>query len=59
MREKISKESKLHVAKDIVASYVRGNENLSADEVCELLKKVYNAVDDLVPDPNEQRIGLA
>ncbi len=59
MREKMSRESKLHVAKDIVASYARGNEKISADELCEILKKVYNAVDELVPDPDGHRIGLA
>lgn len=61
MEERVPREAKLNAAKDIVASYVRSEKGaaLSPDEVCEMLRKVYGTVDDLVPDPDGRRIGLA
>ena len=59
MNDRVSKESKLTAAKDIVASYVKSKEDLSVDDVCEALRKVYGTISDLTPDEQASRVGLA
>lgn len=61
--EKVAKDIKLNVAKDIVNAYVssynKENDNkLSVDEVCEAFKKIYNTVNEIIPDQSERKIGL-
>lgn len=61
--EKVAKDIKLNVAKDItnayVSSYNKENEKkLSPDEVCDAFKKFYKAVEEVVPEPGDRKIGL-
>jgi hypothetical protein len=62
MEEKVSKEVKLAVARDIVSSYVRGvgasGNQVSPHQVCEMLKAVYETVETLCPEPERRRVGL-
>lgn len=60
---KVGKDVKLNVAKDIVNSYVssfnKDNEKkLSVEEVCEAFKKVYATVEEVVPSDTDRKIGL-
>jgi len=60
MEDRVSKEQKLFVAKDLVASYLRGEggRNVSPEQIGEIFGQVYNSIDQLVPDPEKRRIGL-
>lgn len=60
MEDRVSKEVKLAVAKDLVSSYLRGEagKNVSPDQIGQIFNQVYNAVDQVVPDPEKRRIGL-
>lgn len=60
MSDRISKETRLDVAKSIVANYVRGdNCHLSPDEVCAFLEKIYHKVNELVPGDEGRKVGLS
>lgn len=56
----VSRESKLMVTKDIVANYVRGEggKELTPDQLCDLVGKVYKKVDELAPEPEGRKVGL-
>lgn len=61
--EKVAKDIKLNVAKDIVNAYVssynkENEKKLSLDEVCEAFKQIYKTVDGMVPDQTDRKIGL-
>ena len=60
MDDFVSRETKLNAAKDIVGNFIRGDygKGLSADDVCKLIGKVYNAIEETVPDPEKRKIGL-
>jgi hypothetical protein len=60
MEERVSKEAKLNAAKDIVASYLRGANTpaLTGEDVCQLFKKVYDTIEDVVPEGQPRRVGL-
>jgi pyruvate/2-oxoacid:ferredoxin oxidoreductase alpha subunit len=60
MEERISKEIKLSAAKDLVASYLRGEggKNVTPEQIGEVFKQVYNAIDQTFPDGEKRRIGL-
>ncbi|MBX2860871.1 MAG: hypothetical protein KTR14_06535 [Vampirovibrio sp.] len=60
MEQNVTKEAKLSMAKDIVANYVRGEKSpgLSADEVCDMLKKVYTTIEEIAPEKEKRPIGL-
>ncbi len=62
----VSNEEKLKVTKDIVVAYInssvkkKGEESeptLKPDQICDLVKKVFKAVDELAPI-SETRVGL-
>ena len=60
---KVSKDIKLNVAKDItnayVSSYNRDNESkLSVDDVCEAFKKIFKTVEETLPGDGDRKIGL-
>lgn len=66
MEDRISREAKLNVAKEIVTTYIRSavvkngesqRLEMSAEDVCRLFQQVYQAVDETVPNP-ERRVGL-
>jgi hypothetical protein len=66
MEDKVSREAKLNAAKEIVATYIKsavikkGEDqklDLSADEVCNLFRKVYDTIDETLPDKT-RRVGL-
>ncbi|MBK8189284.1 MAG: hypothetical protein IPK79_02420 [Vampirovibrionales bacterium] len=60
MSDRISKETRLDVAKSIVANYVRGdNCQLSPDEVCAFLEKVFHKVNELLPSDDQRKVGLS
>ncbi len=58
--ERVSKEIKVLIAKDLVSSYVRGEggKNVNPDQLGELFAKVYKSVEGALPDPEERKIGL-
>lgn len=61
--DKVSKDIKLTIAKDIVNAYVssynkENEKKLSVDEVCDALKKIYGTVNDLAPEQSDRKIGL-
>ncbi len=59
MEDRVSKESKLGATKDIVASYIKSDDNkLSEDDLCKLIKKVYSTIEEIVPEPEKRKIGL-
>jgi hypothetical protein len=62
----VPKESKLNAAKEIVVAYIRsaaekkGEDqklNLTADDVSSLFSKVYQAIDNTLPDA-DRKVGL-
>lgn len=57
--EHVSREVKLMVTKDIVSHYVKERENLSADDVCDAIRKIYNTINEIAPEPEPRKIGLA
>ncbi len=67
MEDRVTREAKLHVAKDIVTTYIKSavvkeGENqqhlkLTPQDICNLFREVYQAVDETVPE-NPRRIGL-
>lgn len=61
--DKVAKDIKLNVAKDITNAYVSSHnkdndKKLSVDEVCEAFKKIFATVDSTIPDPSSRKIGL-
>ncbi|MDX2085441.1 MAG: hypothetical protein SFZ03_08645 [Candidatus Melainabacteria bacterium] len=59
MEDRVTKETKLMVAKDIVASYVRNNNvNLSPEQLAQVFKDVYRTVDEVSPEAEKRKIGL-
>lgn len=61
--DKVTKDVKLNVAKDITNAYVSSHnkdndKKLSVDEVCEAFKKIYGTVNSVVPGDSERKIGL-
>lgn len=60
MEERISKEMKLAAAKDIVASYLRGEggKNVSPDQIGGIFSNVFTAIDQALPDAEKRRVGL-
>jgi hypothetical protein len=57
---RITKDQKFHVAKELVASYLRGEggKNVSPDQIGPLFKQVFKSVDDTLPEPEKRQIGL-
>ncbi len=62
----VSNEEKIKVAKDIVVAYInssvkkKGDDSeptMKPEQVCELLKKVFNTMEELLPI-TETRVGL-
>lgn len=60
MEDRVSKEIKLVAAKDIVASYLRGEggKNVSPDQIGQIFSQVYGSIDQAIPDPEKRRVGL-
>jgi hypothetical protein len=63
--ERVSKETKLNVTKDIVVAYLKSGQGeetqgpaLKPEEVCALFKEIYAAVDSTVPEPETRKVGL-
>jgi hypothetical protein len=58
--QRISKEQKLQVAKDIVSSYLRGDggKNVTPDQLGPLFNQVFQSIDSAMPEPEKRRIGL-
>lgn len=66
MEDKVSREAKLSAAKEIVMAYIKsapekkGEDqklNLSIEEVCSLFRKVYDTIDETIPNQS-RKIGL-
>ncbi len=66
MEDRVSPEAKLNAAKEIVTAYiksavVKNGENqkleMSSDEVCEMFKKVFETIDESVPNVS-RKVGL-
>jgi hypothetical protein len=60
MDDRISKETKLSAARDLVASYLRGEggKNVAPNQIGEVFKQVYTSIDQTFPDPEKRRVGL-
>lgn len=59
MEDRVSKEAKLSATKDIVASFIKGDDNkLTEDDLCALIKKVYSTIEEVVPEPEKRKVGL-
>lgn len=66
MEDRVNREAKLNAAKDIVAIYIKSSVikqgedqklELSADDVCNLFKKVYETIEETVPNES-RKVGL-
>ena len=62
----VSNEEKLRIAKDIVVAYISSavkkkgddqEQTLKPDNVCDLIKKVFKTVDEMLP-VQETRVGI-
>lgn len=60
MEDRVSKEQKLSAAKDIVASYLKGEgaKNVAPEQIGKIFTEVYNTIDAVLPDPEKRRVGL-
>jgi hypothetical protein len=60
MEDRVSKEQKLFAAKDIVASYLKGEggKNVSPEQIGQIFTQVFNTIDETIPDPEKRRVGL-
>ncbi|WP_303673786.1 hypothetical protein [Vampirovibrio chlorellavorus] len=60
MEDRVSKEQKLFAAKDIVASYLKGEggKHVSPEQIGHVFSQVFNAIDQTIPDPEKRRVGL-
>ena len=60
MEDRVSKEHKLFAAKDIVASYLKGEggKNVSPEQIGQIFTQVYSTIDQAIPDPEKRRVGL-
>ncbi|WP_373531305.1 hypothetical protein [Vampirovibrio sp.] len=60
MEDRVSKEQKLFAAKDIVASYLKGEggKNVSPEQIGQIFSQVFNTIDETLPDPEKRRVGL-
>lgn len=61
MEDRVSKEQKLFAAKDIVASYLKGEggKHVPVDQIGHVFNQVFNAIDQAIPDPEKRRVGLS
>lgn len=66
MEDRVSREAKLNAAKDIVTTFiksavVKSGENqrleMSVDEVCDLFRKVFDTIEESVPNV-PRKVGL-
>jgi hypothetical protein len=57
---RISKDQKFQAARELVASYLRGEggKNVSPDQIGPLFMQVFKSVDETLPEPEKRRIGL-
>lgn len=60
MDDRVSKEQKLYAAKDIVASYLKGEggKSVAPDQIGHIFSQVYNTIDQTIPDPEKRKVGL-
>jgi hypothetical protein len=60
MEDRVSKEMKLVAARDIVASYLRGEggKSVQPDQIGQVFGQVFNSIDQAIPDPEKRRVGL-
>lgn len=60
MEDRVTKEQKLQAAKDIVASYLKGEggKNVAPDQIGHIFTQVFNTIDQTIPDPEKRRVGL-
>lgn len=60
MEDRISKETKLSAAKDLVANYLRGEggKNVAPEQIGEIFRQVYSSIDQTFPDAEKRRVGL-
>ena len=55
----ITDDLKLAMARDITAAYVRNEAvNPSPEQAADMLKAMYNTINELVPDGGEKKVGL-
>ncbi len=66
MEDRVSREAKLNAAKEITIAYIKSavvkkgedqHLELSADEVCNVFRRVYDAVEQTVPNQS-RKVGL-
>jgi hypothetical protein len=66
MEDHVSREAKLNAAKDIVTTYIKSavlkegesqKLSMSTEEVCALFRKVYDTIEDTVPNA-PRKVGL-
>lgn len=66
MEDRVSRETVLHITKDIVTAYIRsavvkhGEDQrleLSPEQICEVFKKVYSTVEETAPNV-PRKVGL-
>ena len=58
--ERISKETKIMVAKDLVCSYAQTEKgkSLDMDKMVELFESTYEKMNKVFPDPEKKSVGL-
>ncbi|MCE3235263.1 MAG: hypothetical protein K0Q50_1443 [Vampirovibrio sp.] len=57
---RITKEQKLLAAKDLVASYLKGEggKQVSPDQIGQVFTQVFKSIDEAFPDPEKRKVGL-
>lgn len=60
MEHQVTKEQKFLAAKDLVASYLKGEggKQVAPDQIGQVFTQVFNTIDTALPDPEKRKMGL-
>lgn len=60
MEHQVTKEQKFLAAKDLVASYLKGEggKQVAPDQIGQIFTQVFNTIDTALPDPEKRKMGL-
>ena len=57
--ERVSRETKLAIARELVSSYVKGNAaDVRPEQLGDLFLNVYKQINEAFPEPSDRKIGL-
>ncbi len=60
MEHQITKEQKFLAAKDLLASYLKGEggKQIAPDQIGHVFTQLFNSIDTALPDPEKRKVGL-